>query len=215
MNRYCILALCWFAMICAPLFANDYVSFADKVRANGIVSESESILLSSNVYFYPNKKGYGLFSGGKKRSKGHIVFTENGYAVVVWSRRYKQYEVLHQETYSDLASVDISGNSPMLRLVTETASSGKFNSFEIMDSRNAISPNVIKTEEAHKLVTAGIKGLDVKGAASAPDMSTVEITEQNRRMKELEERIARLEQVKSVEATPPVDTECDCKCPPN
>lgn len=215
MNRYCNLALCWFAILCTPLFANDDVSFADKIRANGIVSERESILLSSNVYFYPNKKGYGLFSGGKKRSKGHIVFTENGYTVVVWNRRDKQYEVLHQETYSDLASVDISGNSPMLRLVTETASTGKYNSFEIMDGRNAISPNVIKTEEAHKLVTAGIKGLDVKGAASAPDMPTVEIADQKRRMKELEERIARLEQDESVKAASPADTECDCKCPPN
>ncbi len=44
----------------------------------------------------------------------------------------------------------------MLRLVTETKSSGRFNSYEIMDGRNALSQNIVKTKEAHKLLVAGM-----------------------------------------------------------
>ena len=78
--------------------ANDDPNFSERVRENGIVKDTESILLSSNVYFYPNKNGFGLLSGGGKRTKAYIVFTENGYAVVDWSRKQKAYEVVHQET---------------------------------------------------------------------------------------------------------------------
>ena len=200
--------------------ANDDPEFAERVRANGIVSESESILLSSNVYFYPDKKGFGLLSGGNERSKGYIVFTENGLAVVSWSRKRKAYEVLHQEAYTELASAEIKGNSPFLRLVTESKASGIFNSYEIIDGRNAITPSAIKTNEAHKLINAGIKGYDVKSAATSSDLSTVEIANQKRRMQELEERIARLEQEQTTEqkqgdVTSKENTECDCKCPPN
>ena len=210
-----LIVLLLFTLLSIATFANDDPKFAQQIRSDGVVSENESILLSSNVYFYPNKKGYGLLSGGNKRSKGYVVFTENGFAVVSWSRRKKAYEVLHQETYADLASTDIAGNSPMLRLVTESKSSGKFNSYEIMDGRNALTPNVVKTKEAHKLITAGIKGYDVKGAATASDLSTVEIADQKRRMQELEERIARLEQGDNVESSNNTESECDCKCPQN
>ena len=175
-------------------FANDDPSFSERVRANGIVNEAESILLSSNVYFYPNKNGFGLLSGGGKRTKAYIVFTENGFAVVDWRRKQKAYEIIHQEVYSDVASADVTGNSPFLRLVTESKASGKFNSYEIIDGKNAITPNVVKTREAQKLLIAGIKGYDVKDAASASDLSTVEIADQQARLQQLEARITRLEQ---------------------
>ena len=195
--------------------ANDDPNFSERVRANGIVKDTESILLSSNVYFYPNKKGFGLLSGGGKRTKAYIVFTENGYAVVDWSRKQKAYEVMHQEAYSEVASADVTGNSPFLRLVTESKASGKFNSYEIIDGKNAITPSVIKTKEAHKLITAGIKGYDVKEAASASDLSTAEIADQKRRMQELEDRIARLEKGQGDETASTSNPECDCKCPQN
>jgi len=191
-------------------YAEHGEEFFDKVRASGVVNNNESILLSSNVYFYPNKKGHGLFSGGKAREKGHIVFTENGFTVISWSRKQKAYEVLHSENYSELASTDISGNSPMVRLVTQTKSSGKFNSYELMDSRNALTPNVNKTKEARKIVSAGIEGLDVKQVATVKDLSVAEVAVQKQRMQELEERIQRLENASSgVQAK---EDECDCKC---
>ena len=210
-----LIVILFSTLMSVSIFASDDPNFAEQVRIDGIVSDSESILLSSNVYFYPNKKGFGLLSGGNKRSKGYVVFTENSFAVVTWSRRSKAYEVLHQETYNELASTDISGNSPMLRLVTESKSSGKFNSYEIMDGRNALTPNVAKTKEAHKLIAAGIKGYDVKKVAAASDLSTVEIANQKRRMEELEERITRLEQADNAATAKSVESECDCKCPPN
>ncbi len=188
--------------------------FYGKVRDSGVISDSESILLSSNVYFYPNKKGHGLLSGGKGREKGHIVFTENGFSVISWSRRNKAYEVLHSEYYSELASTDVSGNSPMVRLVTETKASGKYNSFELMDSRNALTPNANKTKEARKLVNAGIQGLDVKEVATVKDLSSVEVAMQKQKMEALEERIQRLENANtsSQPDSKQVESECDCKC---
>jgi hypothetical protein len=142
--------------------AGDDEEFFEKVRASGVVTDSESILLSSNVYFYPNKKG-------------HIVFTKNALSFISWSRRNKVYEVIHSERYSDLVSTDISGNSPMVRLITQTKSSGKYNSYELMDSRNAFTLNSHKTKEACSLVKAGIEGLDVKQVASVKDLSSVEV----------------------------------------
>jgi len=181
------------------------------VRMSGVIDEQESIVLSSNVYFYPNKKGHGLFSGGgTKREKGHIVFTENGLSVISWSRKLKAYEVLHSENYIELQSTDVSGNSPMVRLVTQTKSSGKFNSYELMDSRNALTPNVNKTKEARKIINAGMEGLDVKQIASVKDMSNAEVAMQKQKMQALEERIQRLENANA--KTQATDQECDCKC---
>lgn len=185
--------------------------FFDKVRASGVISDQESIMLSSNVYFYPNKKGHGLFSGGgNKREKGHIVFTENGLSVISWSRKLKAYEVLHSENYSELGSTDVSGNSPMVRLVTQTKSSGNYNSFELMDSRNALTPNVNKTKQARKIVKAGIEGLDVKQIASVESLSGAEVAMQQQKMQALEERIQRLENANV--KTQAAEKECDCKC---
>ena len=190
--------------------ADDEAEFFEKVRASGVVNDSESILLSSNVYFYPNKKGHGILAGGKDREKGHIVFTENAFSVISWSRRNKAYEVIHKESYSELASTDISGNSPMVRLVTKTKESGKYNSYELMDSRNALTPNTHKTKEARSLVEAGIEGLDVKQVSTVKDLSSVEVAMQKQRMQDLEERIQRLE---NGDATPQqAQSECDCKC---
>lgn len=210
MNRiYTIIFLlfsCFFTIAQA-----DDAGFFEKVRASGVVNDSESILLSSNVYFYPNKKGHGILGGGgSDREKGHIVFTENALSVISWNRRNKAYEVIHRESYSELASTDISGNAPMVRLVTQTKQSGKYNSYELMDSRNAFTPNSHKTKEARSLVKAGIEGLDVKQVATVKDVSSVEVAMQKQRMQELEERIQRLESGSA--ASQPVDAECDCKC---
>jgi hypothetical protein len=190
--------------------ADEDAEFFEKVRASGIVSDNESILLSSNVYFYPNKKGHGILAGGNDREKGHIVFTENTLSVISWSRRDKAYEVIHRESYSELSSTGVSGNAPMVRLVTQTKASGKYNSYELMDSRNAFTPNSHKTKEARSLVKAGIEGLDVKDVATVKDVSSVEVAMQKQRMQDLEERIQRLEggNVPSQAA----ESECDCKC---
>ena len=219
MDRIILLFVAFIITASSIALANDDPDFSERIRASGIVNETESILLSSNVYFYPNKKGFGLLSGGNERTKAYIVFTENGFAVVDWSRKRKAYEVVHQEDYAEIESANVSGNSPFLRLVTESKASGKFNSFEIIDGKNAITPSVIKTKEAHKLISAGIKGYDVKEVASASDLSTAEIADQKRRMQELEERIARLEQGQGNDETGNGenvgDSECDCKCPQN
>ena len=200
------------AVLCVtPLvYAEHDAEFFEKVRVSGVINNDESILLSSNVYFYPNKKGHGLFSGGKGREKGHIVFTENGFSVISWSRRQKAYEVLHSENYSELSATEITGNAPMIRLVTQTKSSGKYNSYELMDSRNALTPNVNTTKEARKIVSAGIEGLDVKEVATVKDLSVAEVSMQKQRMQELEERIQRLENANT--GTQTVEKECDCKC---
>jgi len=190
--------------------ANDDAEFYEKVRASGVVEGNESILLSSNVYFYPNKKGHGILAGGNGREKGHIIFTENALSVISWSRRNKTYVVLHNENYSDLASTNVSGNSPMVRLVTKSKADGKYNSYELMDSRNALTPNSHKTKQARSLVKAGIDGLDVKQVVSVKDVSSVEVAMQKQRMQELEERIQRLENGGGT--TQASDSECDCKC---
>lgn len=218
MFRIGLLAIILFSVFTSQGFANDDEKFADRVRASGVVTDAESILLSSNVFFYPNKKGHSLLSGNKKkRTKAHIVFTENGFAVVSWSRRKDVYEIVYAKKYADLASTNISGGSPFIRLVTETKESGRFDSFEIMDSKNALAPNTEKTREAHKLVSAGIAGKDVKSAASVKDLSVLEVAEQKQRMQELEERIARLEASGAdadVDTNAKASAECDCKCPP-
>ena len=187
-------------------------AFYDKVRASGVIDDNESVLLSSNVYFYPNKKGHGLFSGGKGREKGHIVFTEAGFSVISWSRRQKAFEVLHSENYSELESTDVSGNSPMVRLVTQTKATGKYNSYELMDTRNSFTPNVNKTKQARKIVSAGIQGLDTREVATARDLSVAEASMQKQRMQELEARIQRLENATTGTSTQAVEKECDCKC---
>lgn len=197
-----------FVVICSVfsiVLADDNAKFYEQVHASGVIGENESILLASDVYFYANKKGHSILSGGKSRKKGHIVFTENGFAVISWSRKNKAYEVLHSESYSELASFDVSGNSPMVRLVTQTKASGKFNSYELMDSRNAFTPNTNKTQQARKIIGAGIQGLNVTEVASA-----AEVAMNKQRMQELEERIQRLENANT--SSDSVEQECDCKC---
>lgn len=204
-----MLALCIFAI--APVNAEHDQEFFDKVRMSGVVNDNESIILSSNVYFYPNKNGHGIFSGGgNKREKGHIIFTENGFSVISWSRRNKEYEVLHEEAYSDLAGTGVSGNSPMVRLVTQTQASENYNSYELMDSRNALTPNVSKTKEARNIVNAGIQGLDVKQVANVTNLSVAEVAMQKQKMQALEERIQRLENANP--ETQAKESDCDCKC---
>ncbi len=210
MNRIYIMAILLFSCFLTFAQADDDAKFYEKVRASGVVNDNESILLSSNAYYYPNKKGHGILAGGNDREKGHIVLTENTLFVISWSRRNKAYDVIHSENYEDLASTDISGNAPMVRLVTKTKANGKYNSYELMDSRNAFTPNAHKTKEARGLVKAGIDGLDVKQMATVKDVSSVEVAMQKQRMQELEERIQRLENDDA--ANQPAESECDCKC---
>lgn len=210
MNRIYIIILLACCCFFTYAHADDDEGFFEKVRASGVVSDNESILLSSNVYFYPNKNGHGILAGGNDREKGHIVFTENALSVISWSRREKAYEVLHRENYSELSSTDVSGNAPMVRLVTQTKASGGYNSYELMDSRNAFTPNAHKTKEARSLVTAGIQGLDVKDVATVKDVSSVEVAMQKQRMQDLEERIQRLESGDAPSQA--AGSECDCKC---
>lgn len=184
--------------------------FFAKVRASGVIDDNETVVLSSNVYFYPDKKGHGFFSGGKSREKGHIIFTENGIYVLSWNRREKAYEVVHQEVYTELDSTEVTGTSPMVRLVTEAKSSEKYNSYELMDSRNALTPNVNKTKRANKIVSAGIKGFDVKQQAVVEGTSVAEAMEQKQRIQSLEERIHRLENANS--ASMVESKECVCEC---
>ena len=207
MDKVKIILMTIACCISMVVYASDE-EFLEKVYASGVLGEQESVLLHSNVYFYPNKKGHGILSGGNKRQKGHIVFTENGYSVLSWSRRTKTYEVLHSEIYSELESSEISGNAPMIRLVTEAKNSGKYNSFELMDSRNALTPNVNKTNEARKIIAAGIQGLDVREVATAKNLSAAEAALQQKKLQDLEDRIQRLE---SSEQSMSKD-ECDCKC---
>ena len=77
-----------------------------------------------------------------------------------------------------------------------------------MDSRNALTPNVNKTKEAKKIVSAGIQGLDVTEVATAKNLSAAEVAMQQKKMQDLEERIQRLENVNA----PAENDGCDCKC---
>ena len=210
MNQIYTILLLLFCSFFTYAQADNDAELFEKVRASGVVTDNESILLSSNVYFYPNKKGHGILAGGNDREKGHIVFTEYALSVISWSRRNKAYEVIHRESYAELASTDVSGNAPMVRLVTQTKQSGKYNSYELMDSRNAFTPNAHKTKQARSLVKAGIEGLDVKQVATVKDVSSVEVAMQKQRMQTLEERIQRLEKGNTTSQS--AESECDCKC---
>ena len=86
--------------------------------------------------------------------------------------------------------------------------SGKFNSFELMDSRNALTPNVNKTNEARKIIAAGIQGLDVREVATAKNLSAAEAALQQKKLQDLEDRIQRLENSGQSMSK----DECDCKC---
>lgn len=212
-----IAVACLVLFVSTSLLANDDPEFDERVRASQVVSEDESILISSNVHFYPRKRGHGPLSGGKKKVKARIVFTDKAYSVVSWSKRKNLYEVVYSEQYSELSSSRVSGSSPFLRLVTENKE-GRFNSFELTDSKNALAPNTVKTREAHELILAAIAGKDVVAVAESDgltteDLSNLKVAEQQKRLQMLEERIARLEG-----GEPPVEeenkAECDCVCPP-
>ncbi|MEM7304566.1 MAG: hypothetical protein AAF372_03445 [Pseudomonadota bacterium] len=203
------------ASFCSLAIADRDDDLNQKLRANGVVADDQTILVSGNVYFYPNKKGFGLLSGGKDREKGFIVFTDQGFSVVSWSRSKETYNTLYEVDYSELESSEVMGNSPMVRLVTKEKAEKKHNSFEIMDSRNAFAPNPEKTKDANKIIEAGIEGLDTTKVVGAASLTTVQAQQQQERMQELEERIKRLEEgTQGVEATEaPQSSECDCKCP--
>ena len=196
--------------------ADDQEELNQTLWAIGVVGDDETILIASNVYFYPNKKGYGVFSGGKDKEKGHIVFTDKRFSVVSLSRSNDRFDVLYEVYYTELESSEIAGNSPMVRLVTKEKGAKKHNSFEIMDSRNALAPNPQKTKDADKIIEAGIEGLDIAEVIGpdAAGISTTQMQAQQDRMLELEERIQRLEedsQTTSNESE--ASSECDCKCP--
>ena len=178
----------------SSVFSNDDSSLDAQLRSAAILKADETLLLNSYVYFYADKKGYSLLSSGKSRVKAQIIFSENGLQVIRFKKKSKRFETLYSLPYAQLASVDIAGNSPLVRLVTERKEDKGFDSFELMDTRNAFTPSSSKTVEAKKLISAGIQGLDVKTVASAPSLSSVKMMQQKNQIEELEVRIQRLEE---------------------
>jgi len=178
----------------SSVFSNDDSSLDAQLRSAAILKADETLLLNSYVYFYADKKGYSLLSSGKSRVKAQIIFSENGLQIIRFKKKSKRFETLYSLPYAQLASVDIAGNSPLVRLVTERKEDKGFDSFELMDTRNAFTPSSSKTVEAKKLISAGIQGLDVKTVASAPSLSSVKMMQQKNQIEELEVRIQRLEE---------------------
>jgi glycerol-3-phosphate cytidylyltransferase-like family protein len=206
-----IISICIIISTTIPVLAQDD-KFDQRVIATGLVDSADSILFSSNVYFYPRKKGMSLLGGGK-RIKGQFVLTDNSLAVLEWDRWDKTYEIIHQENYQALNSVEIAGGSLVIRLVTETKQSGRHNSFEIMDGRNAVTANIDKTRKAKDIVMAGMRGLDVETVAmSDDDLMAVSTKQQEQQMQTLEERLERLEKAVNLQRSED-SQECDCKCP--
>jgi|GEM_PF-525200 hypothetical protein len=185
--------------------------FEQRVILTGLVSDVDSILFSSHVYFYPRKKGLSLLGGGK-RIKGQFVLTDDSLAVLEFDRWNKVYEIIHQQKYEDIDSVEILGGSVVIRLVTKTKKTGKYNSFEIMDGRNSVSANSEKTRKAKNIIMAGMRGFDVQSVAmSDDDLIAVSAKQQDQQMQSLEERIQRLERAAN-QPSAESDYECDCKC---
>ena len=189
-----IIALVISCIFSSSVFSNDDSSLDAQLRSAAILKADETLLLNSYVYFYADKKGYSLLSSGKSRVKAQIIFSENGLQVIRFKKKSKRFETLYSLAYAQLASVDIAGNSPLVRLVTERKGDKGFDSFELMDTRNAFTPSSSKTVEAKKLISAGIQGLDVKTVASAPSLSSVKMMQQKNQIEELEVRIQRLEE---------------------
>ena len=189
-----IIALVISCIFSSSVFSNDDSSLDVQLRSAAILKADETLLLNSYVYFYADKKGYSLLSSGKSRVKAQIIFSENGLQVIRFKKKSKRFETLYSLAYAQLASVDIAGNSPLVRLVTERKEDKGFDSFELMDTRNAFTPSSSKTVEAKKLISAGIQGLDVKTVASAPSLSSVKMMQQKNQIEELEVRIQRLEE---------------------
>ena len=189
-----IITLIISCLFSSSVFSKDDSSLDAQLRSDAILQVDETLLLNSYVYFYANKKGYSMLSPGKARVKAEIIFSENGLKVIQFKKKSKRFELLYSLQYAQLASVDIAGNSPLVRLVTERKGEKRFDSFELMDTRNAFTPSASKTIEAKKLISAGIQGLDVKTVASAPSLSSVQMSQQKMRIEELEARVQALEE---------------------
>ena len=189
-----IIALVISCIFSSSVFSNDDSSLDAQLRSAAILKADETLLLNSYVYFYADKKGYSLLSSGKSRVKAQIIFSENGLQIIRFKKKSKRFETLYSLPYAQLASVDIAGNSPLVRLVTERKEDKGFDSFELMDTRNAFTPSSSKTVEAKKLISAGIQGLDVKTVASAPSLSSVKMMQQKNQIEELEVRVQLLEE---------------------
>lgn len=197
-------------LITTPILAEQ--DLEQGVRSSGLVNESQPIVLSSNVYFYPDKKGFSMFSSGRDRVKAYLIFTDSALMVVDRSRKNERYETSYTLSFDDIDAVEVDGNAPFIRLVTRQKSSGRYDSFELMDGRNALSPNVQKTRDAEKIVQAGMQGLDVTQVMTAAGSGSVELIKQQQQMQELEARIQRLEQTQGKPAAAAAE-ECDCTCP--
>ena len=207
--KYSPLLLVLFMLIAPVLHAAESEQFTQRVRATGMLQDQESILLGSNVYFYPRKKGLGLLGGGNKRIKGQIVLTEQALSILEWQRIAKVYHVIHHEKYSDMQSVELRGGSLVTRLVTQNKSTGVFNSFEIMDSRNSMTANPEKMRNARQIIQQGIAGLEVR--STSQDTQQVQHNSQADG-DSLEARIQRLENA-LIESAADDDKECNCECP--
>ena len=189
-----ITALIIGCLFSSSVFSKDDSSLDAQLRSDAILKIDETLLLNSYVYFYAGKKGYSLLSAGKPRVKAQIIFSESGLQVIRFKKKSKRFETIYSLPYAQLASVEIAGNSPLVRLVTERKGDKGFDSFELMDTRNAFTPSSSKTVEAKKLISAGIQGLDVKTVASAPSLSSVKMAQQKKQIEELEARVQRLEE---------------------
>lgn len=215
-----VLGLFLLLILCINLAWSIDEDFEGTLKDSGLLSADDTVLLSSNTYFYEDKKGFSVLSGGKERVKAYIVLTQDALYVIDWSRRKKAYVTVHHEPYKDLSSVEIAGGSFAVRLVTKQRGSDKFNSYEIVDGRNALGTNPEKTREAKTIIAAGIQGYDVEAVAAANNPGPKDILEQERTLQTLEERIQRLEELQA--ATAIQDTKetgenvpaCNCVCPP-
>ncbi len=207
--KYSPLLLILFILITPVLQATESEQFTQRVRATGVLQDQESILLGSNVYFYPRKKGLSLLGGGNKRVKGQIILTEQALSVLEWQRIAKVYQVIHHEKYTDMQSVEIRGGSLVTRLVTQNKSTGTYNSFEIMDSRNSMTANSDKMDKARQIIQQGIRGQDVRSASQ--DTPPVQRHSQQD-VESLETRIQRLENALMKSAADDAE-ECNCECP--
>ena len=189
-----IFALIFGCLIFTPAFAIDNSSLATQLHSDGILEADETVLFTSYIYFYDGKKGFSLLTPGKPRVKAQIVLSEKSLRVVRFVKGSKRFELIHGVQYTQLASVQVAGNSPLVRLVTEHTKKDHFDSFDLMDTRNSFSPSSAKTFEAKKLIAAGIQGIDLTTVASGSSLSSVQMIQQKTRIEELEARVQRLEE---------------------
>ena len=195
----------------------DEASFKDSLESSGIMQDADSALLFTQTIFHPGKSGF--FSGGKKSQKGYIVLTEDEVKVLKWNRSTERLEPFHSQRYDDISSVRLRGQQPFYRLVLKSASTGKYNAYEVLAYDSPV--DLISSElskESYEIINAKVNGEAIPSKAAAASAATV--ANQERTIEALEARIDRLEKMQGDTATEKVQGEvqltpgCDCVCPP-